>query len=291
MNVFTTPGQGRASSGIAEWSVGEAAQYIRVPGPNDDKYRHGVLGIATGSTAFPGAAVLGVDAAHATGVGMVRFIGEKSVELQVLHRRPETVTGEGQVHAWLLGSGTGWAVPGTQSAVVNRALVSGLPLVLDAGALPLADLATGLTILTPHHQECARLMACDPREVDEDPLGSAARLADQFTAIVVLKGHVTFIVSPEHDGNRSSRQVSAPTTWLATAGTGDVLAGIMGALVATHATQTTLDRGTLAGLAATAVFVHGAAALRAGSGGPFGASDIARHLGSVIAGILENRGA
>ena len=285
---------------LAEWTVAEAAHGIRVPATTDDKYRHGVLGVITGSAAYPGAAVLGVDAAHATGVGMVRFLGDPEVAERVMQRRPETVLVDGRVQAWLLGSGTEWTLADTAPEMVTRALASGEPTVCDAGALPLAEHATGLTVVTPHHAECARLLNVSREQVDADPLGSASEVADRCQTTVVLKGHVTLIVSPAHAGGRFARCVTAGTTWLATAGTGDVLAGIVGALLATHAAELHTGDASSVGqrapsfraaeLAATAVLIHGLAALRAGSGGPFGASDIAPHLGPVIAGIVEKHG-
>jgi NAD(P)H-hydrate repair Nnr-like enzyme with NAD(P)H-hydrate dehydratase domain len=207
-----------------------------------------------------------------------------------MHRRPETVTVDGRVQAWLIGSGTEWISAGSQTSLVQRALDSGQPVVIDAGALPLAGLAAGITVVTPHQAECARLLEKTREEVDADPMRAAATLADQRSVIVVLKGHTTLVVSPERDGKRFTRRLTAPTTWLATAGTGDVLAGIMGALLATHADDLSEHPAHAAELAATAVLLHGLAAVRAGAGGPFGASDIAAHLGAVIADILEDRG-
>lgn len=281
---------GDTSEHMLEWTVAEAARFIRVPAESDDKYGHGVLGVITGSAAFPGAAVLGVDAACATGVGMVRFMGDPGVTQQVMHRRPEVVTVDGRVQAWLMGSGTEWTAVGSQTSLEQRALDSGQPVVIDAGALPLAGLAAGITVVTPHHAECARLLGRTREEVDADPRGAASTLADQRGVTVVLKGHTTLVVSPQRDGKRFARRLTAPTTWLATAGTGDVLAGIMGALLATHADDLSEYPAHAAELAATAVLLHGLAAVRAGSGGPFGASDIAGHLGQAIADILENRG-
>jgi hydroxyethylthiazole kinase-like uncharacterized protein yjeF len=283
-------GLGDSSEAPPEWTAAEAAPFIRVPAESDDKYGHGVLGVVTGSAAFPGAAVLGVDAASATGVGMVRFLGDPGVATQVMHRRPETVTVDGRVQAWLIGSGTEWTEVGSQTPVVQRVLESGEPVVIDAGALPLAGLGTGLTVITPHHAECARLLGTTREEVDADPMRAAATLADQRSVIVVLKGHTTLVLSPQSTEGRFARSLTAPTTWLATAGTGDVLAGIMGALLATHADDLAENPVSAAPLAATAVLLHGLAALRAGSGGPFGASDIATHLGPAIVDILENRG-
>ena len=283
-------GLGDTGEAMPEWTVADAARFIRVPAESDDKYGHGVLGVITGSTTFPGAAVLGVDAACATGVGMVRFLGDPVVARQVMRRRPETVTVDGRVQAWLIGSGTEWTAKGSQTSLEQRALDSGQPVVIDAGALPLSGLAAGTAVVTPHHAECARLLDKTREEVDADPFRAASTLADQRGVTVVLKGHTTLVVSPERYGKRFARRLTAPTTWLATAGTGDVLAGIMGALLATHADDLSEHPAHVAGLAATAVLLHGLAAVRAGSGGPFGASDIAAHLGPVIADILEDRG-
>ncbi len=88
-----------------EWTADDAAGWVAAPAAGDDKYSRGVLGVVTGSQEFPGAAVLGVEAAHRTGVGMVRYIGPRSVRQAVLARRPETVAVAGRVQAWLIGSG------------------------------------------------------------------------------------------------------------------------------------------------------------------------------------------
>ena len=88
------------------WTVQDAARVLRRPTAPDDKYSRGVLGIRTGSDQYPGAAVLGVEAAWRTGLGMVRYLGPSVPTSLVLQRRPETVTADGRVQAWLIGSGT-----------------------------------------------------------------------------------------------------------------------------------------------------------------------------------------
>ncbi|MBU4465924.1 MAG: NAD(P)H-hydrate dehydratase, partial [Actinobacteria bacterium] len=88
------------------WSVADASRALRNPTNADDKYSRGVVGIRTGSDAYPGAAVLGVEAAWRTGIGMVRYLGPDRPTALVLHRRPETVTADGRVQAWVIGSGT-----------------------------------------------------------------------------------------------------------------------------------------------------------------------------------------
>ncbi|WP_455132161.1 hypothetical protein [Microbacterium aurum] len=74
-----------------------AAAVLRRPTGHDDKYSRGVVGLRTGSDAYPGAAVR---------VGMVRYLGPERPRALVLHRRPETVTADGRVQAWVIGSGT-----------------------------------------------------------------------------------------------------------------------------------------------------------------------------------------
>lgn len=275
-----------AVADVPEWTARDAAPFVRVPAPEDDKYAHGVLGVVTGSDKYPGAAVLGVDAAFATGVGMVRYLGPDSVASLVLARRPETVVVEGRVQAWLIGSGLRWTMPGKQPPAITEALESGLAVVVDAGALPLVAEVTGPRVITPHRDELGLFARVRREDVDADPLGLASKVADEKNTVVVLKGHTTLIVGPELGQDRFVRKVTAPTTWLATAGTGDVLAGIMGALAATHAELLAERPDSLAELAATACLLHGRAAEKAGNGGPFGASDISAHLAEAIAGLV-----
>ena len=262
---------------LTVWTPDDAAAGIAVPGEHDDKYSRGVLGVITGSAMYPGAAVLGVEAALRTGVGMVRYLGEAS-EL-VLQRRPEAVTADGRVQAWLLGSGMDAA--DRQLEPLLRALEQEVPVVLDGGALDLHDRARGPVVITPHHGELARLLGVSRSEVAADPGGFARRTADELGLTVLLKGHTTHIAGP----GISLSAASAPT-WLATAGAGDALAGILGALVATHADEVAADPAGLARLAATAAVLHGLAAERASAGGPLTVLDLAAALPATIAALL-----
>jgi NAD(P)H-hydrate repair Nnr-like enzyme with NAD(P)H-hydrate dehydratase domain len=99
---------------------------------------------------------------------------------------------------------------------------------------------------------------------------------------VLLKGHSTYVAAP--DGTRLVAS-SAPT-WTATAGAGDALGGILGALVATHASDVARDGALLAKLAATASVIHGLAAERASGGGPFVVLELAEAIPAVIASLL-----
>jgi hydroxyethylthiazole kinase-like uncharacterized protein yjeF len=264
----------------------DAREWIAVPTPDDDKYSRGVVGFVTGSARYPGAAVLGVEAALHTGVGMVRYLGPGRPTRLVLSRRPEAVTTDGRVQAWVLGSGQDAAerddVTGMQH---DAALGQNVPVVIDSGALDLATAAVGSAVLTPHAGELAKLLGVDRSEVSADPAGSATRAAAELGATVLLKGHTSHIATR----GGSLLRVTAPTTWLATAGSGDALAGILGALVATHASAIAADPDALAHLAATACVLHGAAADRASGGGPFTVLGLCAELPAVVASLVSPR--
>ncbi|UOQ89759.1 NAD(P)H-hydrate dehydratase [Agromyces endophyticus] len=274
-----------------DWTAADAASWVRAPGIDDDKYTRGVLGVITGSSDYPGAAVLGVEAATRAGVGMVRYTGPRGVRAAVLLRRPETVTVAGRVQAWLVGSGID---PGRRSFVLSgdlqHALASRVPVVLDAGALDLVGTHTAPTVITPHARELANLLTS--REVDTtveevraDPSGWTERAARELGVAVLLKGAVTRIADPA--GARYA--VTAPTHWLASAGTGDVLGGILGALVATHHAELAVDAGAITKLAATAAWIHGEAARRASAAvgdGPIAALEIAAAVPAVVGDLI-----
>jgi len=271
-----------------EWEAAQARDWIAVPQATDDKYSRGVLGVRTGSTEYPGAAVLGVEAASRTGVGMLRYLGPRRVGALVLQRRPEVVTADGRVQAWLLGSGMD---AGSRSAEttkqLQKALRQGVPTLLDAGALDLTGAGTGARVITPHYRELAALLGRSEEsvtvaEIAAEPGQWSVRAAGLLGVTVLLKGSTTHIASPS--GIRLT--VSGAPAWLATAGSGDVLAGILGALLATNAARIDADADALAALAATAAFVHGAAAHRASGGGPILALDIAEAVPATIAALL-----
>jgi len=275
-----------------EWTGDEAATWLAAPGRDDDKYRRGVLGVMTGSIDYPGAAVLGVEAAHRTGVGMVRYSGPRSVRTAVLARRPETVTVPGRVQAWLLGSGIDAGHrPFMLSGDLQHALASRVPVVLDAGGLDLVGTHTAPTVITPHARELTGLLLsrdveCTLEEVEADPAGWAERAATELNVAVLLKGAVTHVCDPA--GARFT--VTESTHWLASAGTGDVLGGILGALVATHHERLDTDASAITKLAATAAYVHSEAARHASdawAGGPVTALDVAEHVPVVIGRLLR----
>jgi hydroxyethylthiazole kinase-like uncharacterized protein yjeF len=265
----------------------DAARWIAVPQAGDDKYSRGVLGVLTGSERFPGAAVLGVEGAARTGVGMIRYVGPRRAADLVLARRPEVVTMDGRVQAWLLGSG----MPPERDADLQRrvdAIVQqGLPMVLDAGALDLAPVATGPVVLTPHFGELVPVLeavgiAADKATIAADPERWAGEAGRATGATVLLKGSTTYIA--DRSGSRFAVQAGPP--WVATAGAGDVLGGVLGALLATAGERIGNRDGDLAELAAAAAWLHGEAGRRASSGGPLAALDIALAMPATVAAVL-----
>ena len=277
-------------SGFTQWGAGDATEFIAIPRATDDKYSRGVLGLITGSVEYPGAAVLGVEAALRTGVGMVRYLGPEVASILVLQRRPEAVTVPGRVQSWLLGSGIDATTrDATTTERMRAALSEGVPVVLDAGALDLLGNAGGPVVITPHFRELGRLIAVDPGAIAADPALWCARAAERLGATVLLKGSRSYVCSPGGSGFVTP----VASSWLATAGTGDVLGGILGALVATHEAPLQDDaaqddeHSLLARLAASAAVIHAEAGSLAGAGGPVTALDVAAALPETIARLLR----
>ena len=254
-----------------------------VPGPRDDKYTQGVTGIVAGSATYPGAAVLCTGAAVAATAGMVRYAGTAAT--RVLSRWPEVIASPsaetaGRVQAWAVGPGLGTDEAGAPA--LWFALDTDLPVIVDADALTILaahpDLVTSRyapTVLTPHAGEFARLAGSPP---GDDRVGATRKLADRFGATVLLKGYVTVIAEP---GGRVYLN-PAGQSWAATAGSGDVLSGVVGALLAAG-----LPPGEAA---AAAAFVHARAAnLSAADPGPnpapTSASRILAHIRSAVAAL------
>jgi NAD(P)H-hydrate repair Nnr-like enzyme with NAD(P)H-hydrate dehydratase domain len=277
------------------WTLADCRDWIAVPGSDDDKYSRGVLGVVTGSDEYPGAAVLGVEAASRTGVGMVRYLGDDVPAGMVLGRRPETVTAFGRVQAWLLGSGMDASHRDeTNTGRLRRSLEQEVPAVVDAGALDLIGSAAGPVVITPHYRELSRVLGdydvrVSASEIAADARAWAAEAARVTAATVLLKGHVTHVAVP--NGRVIDVSTGPDAGWLATAGSGDVLGGILGALVATHSDAISRDgHDALGELAATAAALHGAAARAATDahgGGPFMALDIADAMSGVIGRVLH----
>lgn len=232
--------------------------------------------------------MLGVEAAWRTGLGMVRYLGARHPTSLVLSRRPETVTAEGRVQAWLIGSGTDASTREAGETEALRAILHDTdPVVVDAGALDLAVGGTAPRILTPHEREHARLrsaLGLPGRAADR--VAAAGQTAEAVGAVVLLKGAVTIVAAPD----AAAIEVEEGTAWLATAGTGDVLAGAIGALAASAAADGRVDASSLAAIAATGAWLHGRAGRLASAalgGGPITALDVAEALPRAVAELLD----
>jgi hydroxyethylthiazole kinase-like uncharacterized protein yjeF len=271
------------STDVLGFDAGDVKDRWPMPGPKDDKYTQGVTGILAGSATYPGAAVLCTGAAVAATSGMVRYAG--SAGPQVLSQWPEVIAApsaqaSGRVQAWAVGPGLG--TDETGAAALWFALETDLPVIVDADALTILaahpDLVMGRTaptVLTPHAGEFARLAGSPP---GDDRVAATRKLADRLGATVLLKGNVTIVAEPGGPVYLNP----AGQSWAATAGSGDVLSGIIGALLAA---------GLPAGeAAAAAAFVHARAAnLSAADPGPqpapTSASRILAHVRGAIASL------
>ncbi|GAA4903739.1 NAD(P)H-hydrate dehydratase [Streptomonospora salina] len=269
----------------------DTARLLPRPTGESDKYRRGVLGMAVGSDRYRGAAVLAVGGAMRTGVGMVRYVGAEGAVTEVLNRWPETVASTldpmdplaslpRRVSAWVVGPGRG--LHPMAQAELEAVLATRQPVLADADAITAVSKKPELvrersahTLLTPHAGELARLLPGTERaDVEGGRLSAAARAADEYGCTVLLKGSTTIVAEPGRPA------VANPTgsPVLATAGTGDVLAGVVGALLA-------------AGLApreaaAAGAYVHGLAARLAHDGAAISASDLFGALPAALAEIV-----
>ncbi|QSR27817.1 bifunctional ADP-dependent NAD(P)H-hydrate dehydratase/NAD(P)H-hydrate epimerase [Nocardioides aromaticivorans] len=247
----------------------DVAAMLSLPDPDGHKYTRGVVGIRAGSDAYPGAGLLSVAGAACGLAGMVRYDGDESVLDLVRAAHPEVV-GPGRVQAWVVGSGSAAAA----EPALRDALADDVPVVVDADALAFADLARGRdAVLTPHAGELSRMLGVDREEIEAEPLAHARAAADRYDAVVLLKGRHTVVARP---GGRV-RVTTTGTPWLATAGAGDVLGGLVGALLATG-----LDPFDAASVGS---WLHGAAATLASQDGPIVAGDVAAALPDLIASL------
>jgi hydroxyethylthiazole kinase-like uncharacterized protein yjeF len=236
-----------------------------LPAAAGHKYTRGVVGVAAGSEQYPGAAHLVVAGAQSATAGMVRFVGPDALGARVVDRAPEVVLSRGRVQAWVVGPGGG----SEADRQLTTALADNVPVVIDADGLAvLPDEFDVPAVLTPHAGELAAMLDTTRDAVEADPLGHARSAADRWGCTVLLKGPRTLVVTP----GRPTRVNLTGTPWLGTAGSGDVLAGLTGALLASG-----LDTHDAASVAA---YLHGRAAECLG--GPLTARDIAATLPRVI---------
>ncbi|MGP6174153.1 bifunctional ADP-dependent NAD(P)H-hydrate dehydratase/NAD(P)H-hydrate epimerase [Corynebacterium sp. A21] len=233
------------------WSEAEGAKFktVRLPlgglnsGPeaNSDKYSGGVVGICAGSEAYRGAAVLCTTGAVRATSSLVRYIGSGWKE--VVRALPEVIAhpdieSAGRVQAWVVGPGRG--TDDAARAELSQLLDRAEPLLIDADALTLLSQHAELrekvrnrqarTLLTPHAGEFLRLagsLAAPLPDLEADRLGAAHALAQELDCAVLLKGRRTVLAYEQR-----IHVTDAGSSWGATAGSGDVLAGIAGAWLA-----------------------------------------------------------
>ncbi|MFE0079884.1 NAD(P)H-hydrate dehydratase, partial [[Kitasatospora] papulosa] len=214
----------------------DVAALLPVPDAGSDKYRRGVVGVAAGSERYPGAAVLAVAGALRGGAGAVRYAGPGADA--VIARFPETLvhpgppSKAGRVQAWVAGPGLGDSSASAEA--VADVLAADVPVLVDADGLRLMDAAavrarTAPTVLTPHAGEAAALLGVGREEVEAGRLAAVRELAARYRATVLLKGSTTLVAEP---GDAPVRVNPTGTSWLATAGSGDVLSGLTGSLLA-----------------------------------------------------------
>lgn len=295
----------------------DIAALLPQPSGRDHKYTRGVAGLIAGSGQYPGAGILAAAAASACGPGMVRLLGPDAVRTALHLRNPEVVCSEGsprdvKVQSWVVGPG----IDGDDAQLrrAAEAIGSGIPTVVDAGALALVSPVGGTVvapadgvaghggnaalILTPHAGELAALlgrhgMTMERPAIEASPLAAARAAADLFGAVVLLKGATTVVAAP---GGPTYTQ-SNGTARLATAGSGDTLAGMLGALLAmVNATAqaaaagatiaAALTTGELARTAALAAALHGELSRNDG-GGPLNAGQLAQRIPRVWAQLCQ----
>ena len=243
------------------------------PDAHAHKYIRGVVGVRAGSDTYPGAALLAVAGANCGLAGMVRYVGPAHLAERVRTVHPEVV-GAGRVQAWVVGPGGG----DESGAMLAEALDDGVPVVIDADALAHVDSPMPGCVLTPHAGELAALLATERELIEAAPLHWVRQAADAYDAVVLLKGHHTLVADP-------SGRVRVTTTgvpWLASAGAGDVLSGLIGALLAAG-----LDPFDAASVGS---WMHGASATLASAGGPLTASDVADQIPRLVRETLAGLG-
>ncbi|WP_110208933.1 bifunctional ADP-dependent NAD(P)H-hydrate dehydratase/NAD(P)H-hydrate epimerase [Nocardioides daejeonensis] len=288
----------------------DVARLLPRPANDGHKYTRGVLGVRAGSATYPGAALLCLDGALGL-PGMVRFVGDEAVAVAARSRHPEIV-GAGRVQAWVVGPGAAERA----SADLDAALADEVPVLVDADALAAVRGPLGVpAVLTPHAGELAAMLGVRRDEVEARQLEHVRRAAERFEAVVLLKGRRTLIARP--DGCVRVNATGVP--WLGTAGSGDVLAGLAGALLASGLSP--FDAASVGAWVHGAVgaWVHGAAGaqvhgaagaqvtgaagaqvtgaagaqvydaagVRSSAGGPVIASEVAAALRPVLADLLR----
>ena len=288
---------GRASR---PWPVGCTGPITDpTPGARSDKYSGGVVALAAGSGTYPGAGILCATAAVRATPSMVRFIGDNSITslLPELVCHPD-VASAGQAQAWVVGPGRG--TDAAAATELRKVLAQDLPTVLDADALTLLARNTSLrqqvtkhpmTILTPHEGEFIRLYEATFGSAPDASAGwgtALHELAEELDSIILLKGRLTRVTAP----GQPLYSFNAGHSFAATPGSGDVLSGILGAVMAQlfASAPAASPAGVIAEvLHAGAIHAHAAAIAAETPEGfaPCSASQIAAAIPRAIARLLN----
>ena len=250
-----------------------------VPGAEDDKYSQGVVGIVAGSEQYPGAGVLCTGAAVTATSGLVRYAGHGAAE--VLARFPEVIASEtfqaaGRVQAWVVGPGMG--TDDDAARLLASVLATDVPVVVDADGLTLlaqrpelVAARTAPTLLTPHAGEFARFTP-----LGDDRIAATRALAERLGVTILLKGHTTVISDPGGEVLVND----AGGSWASTAGSGDILSGVIGALLA--AGLSPLEAGAVGARA------HALAANIAAAGGQSDVAGAPISASPLLGGLRES---
>lgn len=252
---------------------------LSAPADDAHKYTRGLVAVVAGEMA--GASALSAEAAARGGAGYVKLIGAQAI-VSTSHAivrasmKDEAALSDKRIATLLVGPGLGRSAAGAER--LGQALMHGHAAVLDADALwhlsqgAMAALP-GKAILTPHVGEFAQLFAnTSGLDISGTPIEQALTAAKSAGAVVVLKGPTTVIAAPDGRACIADRA----TSWLSTAGTGDVLAGLCAARLAVG--------GDPYQAACEAVWLHGEAARRAGA--TFVADDLLSHIPAALASCL-----
>jgi len=280
---------------VVSMQAADVAAVLPRPQAESDKYRRGVLGLVAGSDQYTGAAVLSCGGAIHGGAGMVRFVSAEVAVGVVRQHWPEAVLTAyqqdrpadavktaGRVQAWAVGPGIGTGPDA--AALLAAVLASDVPVLVDADGLTVLAGHRDLlrrdapVLITPHAGELARLLSADRADIEARRLHYVGAAAAELGVTVLLKGSTTVIASP--DGTQPVLVNSTGTSWLATAGSGDVLSGLAGSLLAQGLPAATA--------AAAAAYLHGMAGRLAARDAPIGASDLIAAIPAAIRAVTSD---
>jgi hydroxyethylthiazole kinase-like uncharacterized protein yjeF len=279
---------------VSALQAADVAAILPRPAAESDKYRRGVLGLMAGSAQYTGAAVLSTGSAIHGGAGMVRLVSAPEALTAARQHWPEavvavtdprapqhTIEAAGRVQAWAAGPGMG--TDDDAAGLLAAVLATDLPVLVDADGITILAQHRDLlrrsapTLITPHAGELARITGADRQDIEDRRLEHATAAAAELGVTVLLKGSTTVIAEP--DG--SVLVNSTGSAWLATAGSGDVLSGLAGALLA---------QGVAPALAAAAAaYLHGIAGRLASRDAPISAMDLITALPAAIRTVTQSR--